>query len=200
MQSLIFHQVHCCVCTKWCAGNCGVVAALYWALYCMCWSDCALYAEKGIPAWKVAAKSWALRVWQGFPSLTKTGTATRLGEGRWVTSIPFSARALFILYRWFWNQIFTWVGVRRIKLARCSLSGAERYLCCLKRRSSSYVCALENKTLLLRFFPESLPLLEVSLSLSGDSSADGSGDLAESWLLADRPCTAQRRNTVKMLI
>lgn len=132
------HQVHCCVCTKWCAvGNCGVAAALYCALYCMCWSDWALYAEKGIPAWKVAAKSWALRVWQGFPSLTKTGTATRLGEGRWVTSIPFSARALFILYRWFWNQIFTWVGVRRIKLARCSLSGADRYLCCLKRRSSS---------------------------------------------------------------
>lgn len=37
------HQVHCCVCTKWCAvGNCGVAAAPYCALYCMLWSDCAL--------------------------------------------------------------------------------------------------------------------------------------------------------------
>jgi hypothetical protein len=36
-------------------------------------------------------------------------------------------------------------------LARCSLSGADRYRCCLNLRSNSYVCAFENRTLLLRF-------------------------------------------------
>ena len=36
-------------------------------------------------------------------------------------------------------------------LARCSLSGADRYRCCLNLRSSSYVCALEKRTRLLRF-------------------------------------------------
>jgi hypothetical protein len=46
----------------------------------------------------------------------------------------------------------TCVGVRRMMLARCSRSGADRYRCCRNLRSSSYVCAFENKTLLLRFF------------------------------------------------
>ena len=32
----------------------------------------------------------------------------------------------------------TCVGERWMRLARCSRSGAERYFCCLKRRSSSY--------------------------------------------------------------
>lgn len=67
--------------------------------------------------------------WQGFPSLTNTGTATLLGEGRGFKSSPFSCLARFSLYLWFWNQIFTCTGVSRIMLARCSLSGAERYLC-----------------------------------------------------------------------
>jgi hypothetical protein len=45
----------------------------------------------------------------------------------------------------------TCVGVRRMMLARCSRSGADRYRCCRNLRSSSYVCAFENRTLLLRF-------------------------------------------------
>lgn len=81
--------------------------------------------------------------WQGFPSLTNTGTATLLGEGRGFKSSPFSCLARFSLYLWFWNQIFTCTGVSRIMLARCSLSGAERYL---------WVWALENRTRLFRFF------------------------------------------------
>lgn len=93
--------------------------------------------------------------WQGLPSRTRTGTATRRGDGKGFMSNPFSWRARFILYLWFWNHIFTCVGLSRIMLAKCSLSGAERYLCCRKRRSSSYVCALENNTLRFRFFCES---------------------------------------------
>lgn len=91
---------------------------------------------------------------QGLPSFTKTGTATRRGElspptlNSWA---PFSCTARFVLYLWFWNQIFTWVGVRRIRLARCSRSGAERYLCWRNLRSNSYVCAFENKTRRFRF-------------------------------------------------
>ena len=34
----------------------------------------------------------------------------------------------------------TCVGERWMRLARCSRSGAERYFCCLNRRSSSYTC------------------------------------------------------------
>lgn len=90
--------------------------------------------------------------WHGLPSFTSTGTATRLGDccahrfavsGCWV-ALSFAWR--FILYLWFWNQILTWVGVRWIMLAKCSLSGADRYFCCLKRRSSSYTCAWEKST------------------------------------------------------
>ena len=90
--------------------------------------------------------------WQGLPSLTNTGTATLRGEGRGFKSKPFSARDRFNLYLWFWNQIFTCVGVNLIILARCSRSGADKYLCCRNLLSNSYVCAFENKTLLLRFF------------------------------------------------
>lgn len=36
------------------------------------------------------------------------------------------------------NVKLTCVGVRCIRLARCSRSGADRYFCCLNRRSSSY--------------------------------------------------------------
>lgn len=35
--------------------------------------------------------------------------------------------------------------------AKCSRSGADRYRCCLNRRSSSYVCALLNSTRRFRF-------------------------------------------------
>ena len=71
---------------------------------------------------------------QGFPSLTNTGTATRRGDGRvvtpappwgpWVSWSPFSCCALFVLYRWFWNQIFT-CGYQRERLWRrpAGLSG-----------------------------------------------------------------------------
>lgn len=36
------------------------------------------------------------------------------------------------------NVRLTCVGVRCIRLAKCSRSGADRYFCCLNRRSSSY--------------------------------------------------------------
>lgn len=37
------HQVHCWAWTRGCAvGYWGVLAELYWALYCMCCRDCAL--------------------------------------------------------------------------------------------------------------------------------------------------------------
>lgn len=48
-------------------------------------------------------------------------------------------------------QILTCVGVRLINLASCSRSGADRYLCVRKRRSSSVVCDLEKRTRRLRF-------------------------------------------------
>ena len=35
------------------------------------------------------------------------------------------------------HDVLTWVGVRWIRLARCSLSGADRYFCCLNLRSNS---------------------------------------------------------------
>lgn len=76
--------------------------------------------------------------WQGLPSRTKTGTATLRGEGRGVMSKPFSCLALFVLYLWFWNQILTCVGVKRMMLAKCSLSGAERYLCCRNLKFRKY--------------------------------------------------------------
>ena len=68
-----------------------------------------------------------------------------------------SLAALFVLYRWFWNQIFTWVGVRRIIDAKCSRSGALRYRCCLNRRSNSYVWAFEKSTRRFRFLQFSPP-------------------------------------------
>jgi len=48
--------------------------------------------------------------------------------------------------RKFTHQILTCVGVRLISWARCSRSGADKYFCCLKRRSSSYTCAWVNST------------------------------------------------------
>lgn len=94
----------------------------------------------------------------GFPSRTSTGTATRRGDGIgpccwccWCSYDPFSLCALFVLYRWFWNQIFTWVGVSRMRLARCSRSGADRYFCWRNRLSNSYVWAFEKRTRRLRF-------------------------------------------------
>lgn len=47
--------------------------------------------------------------------------------------------------------------------ANCSRSGAERYRCCLKRLSSSKICALENSTLRFRF-------LVLGISVSGSFS------------------------------
>lgn len=40
----------------------------------------------------------------------------------------------------------TWVGVRWIRAARCSRSGALRYFCCLNRLSSSWTCCWVNRT------------------------------------------------------
>ena len=40
----------------------------------------------------------------------------------------------------------TWVGVRCIRAARFSRSGALRYLCCLNRLSSSWTCCWVNRT------------------------------------------------------
>lgn len=89
--------------------------------------------------------------WQGFPSLINNGTATLLGEHPLPLASTLSVAARFVLYLWFWNQIFTCVGVSRMIEARCSLSGALKYLCCRKRLSSSNVCAFENNTRLFRF-------------------------------------------------
>lgn len=110
--------------------------------------------------------------WHGLPSLTSTGTATRLGDGSGCKSSPFSWRARFNLYLWFWNQIFTCVGVSLMILAKCSLSGADKYLCCRNRRSSSYVCAFENKIRRFRFFcvSEEFELFWESPSVTSSSS------------------------------
>lgn len=83
---------------------------------------------------------------QGFPSRTSTGTDTLLGGGRDTISKLWSCLCRLHLYLLFWNQILTWVGVSLSTPARWSLSGADRYLCCLKRRSSSYTCAWEKRT------------------------------------------------------
>lgn len=89
----------------------------------------------------------------GSPSLTSTGTATLRGSGGspYHDSIPavralFSSACFLHLYRLFWNQILTWLDVSFSMLARWSLSGAERYFCCLNRLSNSYTCAWENRT------------------------------------------------------
>lgn len=126
---------------------------------------------------------------QGLPSFTSTGTATRLGEFKPPTFkswAPFSWTARFVLYLWFWNQIFTCVGVKRIKLARCSLSGADKYRCCLNRLSNSYVCALENKTRRLRFLWET-ELGGWSWSLSSSCSKLWSWSRSWSWSCSWRP-------------
>ncbi len=139
------------------------------------WGNCfiwnALYAAAAGPV-----MSWGLRTWHGLPSLTRTGIQTRRGESRYGSS-PFSARALFTLYRWFWNQIFTCVGVNCKTLARCSLSGADKYLCCLKHLSSSNVWVFENRILLLRFFPETSELSSVDSSgVKSSGDADGTAE------------------------
>ena len=120
----------------------------------------------------------------GRPSLTSTGTATRRGEFRLPTFkswAPFSWTARFVLYLWFWNQIFTCVGVSRIRLARCSLSGADKYLCCLNLLSNSYVCALENRTRRFRFLCDKL---ESEPALSGWSLSLSSSCSKLSWILS----------------
>ena len=88
--------------------------------------------------------------------------------------LPFSWAALLVLYLWFWNQIFTWVGDNRIQDAKCSRSGADKYLCCLNLLSSSKVCCLENKTLRFRFLDMDEPPLLVSSSSSIISSPSSS--------------------------
>lgn len=134
--------------------------------------------------------------WHGFPSRTRTGTATLLGEGKGVMSKPFSCLAFFNLYLWFWNQIFIWVGDNRRMLARCSLSGADRYLCCLNLLSNSYVCALLNRTRLFFFFEdvseEERPSFPVSLRWQSMTSSDmtsssssSSSECRRSWRLSD---------------
>lgn len=126
---------------------------------------------------------------QGLPSFTKTGTATRRGEFNPPTfrsCAPFSWTARFVLYLWFWNQIFTCVGVNRIKLARCSLSGADKYLCWRNLLSSSYVCALEKRTRRFRFLCVKLGSFEVlrwSWSFSSSCSMSWSSC---SWSWSER--------------
>lgn len=133
----------------------------------------------GIGTWPVvgyAAGSISFD-WQGFPSLISNGTATLLGEH----PLPLaSVAALFVLYLWFWNQIFTWVGVSRIIEAKCSLSGALRYFCWRKRLSSSNVCALENSTRLFRFLC-SVSWGWVSFACCSSSKSADSSSL-HSWL------------------
>ena len=153
-----------------------------------------------MPALNAPSSSWVFTVSHGLPSLTKTGMATRLGETNWTISMPFSARALFILYLWFWNQIFTWVGVSRRALARCSLSGAERYLCWRNLRSSSYVWALEKSTLLFLFFTVSLLSPVGSLSISWDSSVDNSGDFDSFRESIDTPWITIKEETKIRLV
>ena len=67
-------------------------------------------------------------------------------------SSPCSLMCRFCLYLWFWNQIFTCVGVRQIILARCSRSGADKYLCWRNLLSSSNVWAFVKRTRRFRFF------------------------------------------------
>lgn len=121
----------------------------------------------------------------GRPSLTNTGTATRRGElnpPMFKSCAPFSWTARLVLYLWFWNQIFTCVGVKRIKLAKCSRSGADRYRCWRNRLSSSYVCALENKTRRLRFLCTILGSLLLLLIWSWSwSSSSWSRSCSLSW-------------------
>lgn len=156
---------------RWLTDDVRCVTILLW-LWWICGNGFILKAENGaVPGGMETVMSWGPRTWHGLPSLTRTGIDTLRGESR-NGSNPFSARALFTLYRWFWNHIFTCVGVKCKSLARCSRSGADKYLCCLKRRSNSKVWVFENRILRLRFFPESS---ELSRSLSTDSSADSSG-------------------------
>ena len=133
-------------------GNVEVVSVVRWLPL--------IAIEFGMLEAKISKCFW-LPPKHGFPSLTKTGTATRRGDWRltalmfwwwwWWWSIPFSCAARLVLYRWFWNQILTCVGDKRMSDARCSRSGADKYRCWRNRRSSSKVCAFENKTLRLRF-------------------------------------------------
>lgn len=81
------------------------------------------------------------------------------------------------LYLLFWNQIFTCVEVSLSKLASCSLSGADRYLCCLNLLSNSNTCAWENSTLGFRrvrcFIRLHSPDFSEVLSLSFSSNGEG---------------------------
>lgn len=120
--------------------------------------------------------------WQGFPSFISNGTATLLGEHPLPLASTLSVAALFVLYLWFWNQIFTWVGVSRMMEAKCSLSGALRYLCWRKRLSSSKVCALENSTRLFRFLCSVSWGCASLVCCSSSNSADSSS--LHSWLLS----------------
>lgn len=72
----------------------------------------------------------------GLPSLTRTGTATLRGDGRvvtpgptwppWGSWSPFSCCARFVLYRWFWNQIFT-CGNTRHRFSQLSLKSLDNH-------------------------------------------------------------------------
>ncbi len=126
-----------------------------------------------------------VQFWYGLPSRTKMGTTTLRSTGGWLRSWAHSIRALFILYLWFWNQIFTCVGVRRSRCASCSRSGEDRYRCWRKHLSSSYVWALENNT--RRFFRFSCSVSTESTSgpvESGEASRLLSSDAKEkkTWL------------------
>lgn len=139
------------------SGECSeLLACCSW-----CWLIAELFMDMAITlltSWwwlcMAAVEVW-LPAWHGFPSFTSTGTATRRGDCCcwqepescciWCWD-ALSLACRFILYRWFWNHIFTCVGVRWIIVAKCSRSGADRYFCCLNRRSSSYTWAWEKST------------------------------------------------------
>ncbi len=57
------------------------------------------------------------------------------GTKSWPESIIFPIR--YMNFKGGMRCNHTWVGVKWIRPARCSLSGADKYFCCLKRLSSS---------------------------------------------------------------
>ena len=73
----------------------------------------------------------------------------------------------------------TWVGVRWMRLARCSRSGAERYFCCLNLLSSSYTC-----TAILKSKQRKIPLPSPDCSyidMMVDTVTDVWSDLEVTW-------------------
>lgn len=102
----------CCIPRSWYTSNYHHVLGVW-----PCISGCEYEGSTICSALPPAPGCWLVH---GLPSRTSTGTATRLGEDRalaaaaaWCsTCMPFSCCARFVLYLWFWNQIFTWNNVK----------------------------------------------------------------------------------------